>query len=50
MALDIIKEQRLIRTLFYSLIQSTDLIVDNNSKCEIFVSNVAKFVKERFLR
>lgn len=50
MALDIIKEQRLIRTLFYSLIQSADLIVDNNSKCEIFVSNVAKFVKERFLR
>ncbi|MCK5298564.1 MAG: hypothetical protein KAJ76_06640 [Candidatus Heimdallarchaeota archaeon] len=50
MALDIIREQRMIRTLFYSLVQSADLIVDDNSKCDIFVSNVAKFIKERTLR
>ncbi|NPE08959.1 MAG: hypothetical protein GNW80_11815 [Asgard group archaeon] len=50
MALDIIREQRMIRTLFYSLVQSADLIVDDNSKCDIFVSNVGKFIKERTLR
>lgn len=50
MALDIIKEQRMIRTLFYSLVQSADLIVDDNSKCEKFVSIVGKFIKERTLR
>ncbi|MHA1121525.1 MAG: hypothetical protein ACTSPC_01770 [Candidatus Heimdallarchaeota archaeon] len=50
MALDIIREQRMIRALFYSLIQSADLIVDDSSKCGQFVSNVAKFIKERTLR
>jgi len=50
MALDIIREQRMIRTLFYSLIQSADLLVDNNSKCDKFVSDVGKFIKERTLR
>ena len=50
MALDIINEQRMIRTLFYSLVQSAELIVDDNSKCDKFVSNVAKFIKERTLR
>ena len=50
MALDIIKEQRMIRSLFYSLVQSADLIVDDNSKCEKFVSIVGKFIKERTLR
>jgi predicted hydrocarbon binding protein len=50
MALDIIREQRMIRTLFYSLVQSADLLVDNKSKCEKFISSVAKFIKERALR
>jgi len=50
MALDIIREQRMIRTLFYSLVQSADLLIDDNTKCEKFVSNVAKFIKEKTLR
>ncbi|MGC9780236.1 MAG: hypothetical protein HZR80_13405 [Candidatus Heimdallarchaeota archaeon] len=50
MALDIIKEQRMIRTIFYSLIQSADLLVDNKAHCEQFVSKVGKFISEKTLR
>jgi hypothetical protein len=45
MALDIIKEQRIIRTLFFSLIQSAELIVKNKEQEEQFTSKVAKFVQ-----
>lgn len=47
MALDIIKEQRMIRTIFYSLLQSAELIADNKELSDAFVSNVEKFVRER---
>ena len=50
MALDIIREQRMIRTLFFSLIQSAELIADDKSKCEKFSANVANFIKDRVLR
>lgn len=47
MALDIIKEQRMIRTIFYSLLQSAELIADNKEISDVFVSNVEKFIRER---
>lgn len=47
MALDIIKEQRLIRTLFYSLIQAADLISDNKELSLKFTANIEKYIRER---
>jgi len=47
MALDIIKEQRMIRTLFYSLLQSAELIADNEELSSSFVSNIEKFIRDR---
>ena len=49
MALDIIKEQRMIRTLFYSLIKAADLITENKNLSEEFVDTVQKYVRERVL-
>ena len=37
----------MIRTLFYSLLQSADLLVENKELSASFVSNIEKFVKER---
>ncbi len=50
MALDIIREQRMIRTLFFSLIQSAELIADDKLKCDKFTTNVANFIKDKALR
>jgi len=47
MALDIIKEQRLIRTLFYSLIQAAELISDNKELSQKFTANIEKYIRER---
>ena len=47
MAFNIIKEQRMIRTIFYSLLQSAELIADDKQLSDVFVSNVGKFVRER---
>ncbi|MHA1213274.1 MAG: hypothetical protein ACTSSH_12560, partial [Candidatus Heimdallarchaeota archaeon] len=49
MALDIIKEQRMIRALFYSLVQSAELINTNKEQSEKFVAQVSKFIRERAL-
>jgi len=49
MALDIIKEQRMIRTIFYSLLQSAELIADNKELSNVFVSKVEKFIRERVI-
>ncbi|NHJ41300.1 MAG: hypothetical protein FK731_14810 [Asgard group archaeon] len=49
MALDIIKEQRIIRTLFFSLIQSADLIIKNEDQKDQFCSKIAKFVQRTLI-
>ncbi|MFW9922374.1 MAG: hypothetical protein ACFFDW_03695 [Candidatus Thorarchaeota archaeon] len=49
MALDIIKEQRMIRTLFYSLIKAAEQIVDDKNSSVKFSSQVEKFIMERTL-
>ncbi|NHJ47393.1 MAG: hypothetical protein FK733_06345 [Asgard group archaeon] len=49
MAHDIIKEQRLLRTLFYSLIQSVELIHTNKNQRKQFCNTISKFVRDRAL-
>ncbi|MBN1329263.1 MAG: hypothetical protein JXA54_07295 [Candidatus Heimdallarchaeota archaeon] len=49
MSLDIIKEQRIIRTLFYSVIQSAELLKDNKELSSKFVTIISKFIHERSL-
>ncbi len=49
MSLDIIKEQRIIRTLFYSVIQSAELLKDNKELTNKFISTISKFIRERSL-
>lgn len=47
MSFDVIKEQRMVRTLFYSLITSAELIAKDKQLSEEFVTNVSKFIRER---
>jgi hypothetical protein len=47
MALDIIKEQRLMRTLFFSLIKSAEIIQSNEEQKKQFIAAISKFMKER---
>jgi len=49
MAFDIIKEQRMIRTLFHSLISAANFVAENKEQREQFVKSVATFVRERSL-
>ncbi|HUT80195.1 MAG TPA: hypothetical protein VMZ29_03255 [Candidatus Bathyarchaeia archaeon] len=49
MSLDIIKEQRIIRTLFFSVIQSAELLKDNKDLTSKFISIISKFIRERSL-
>ncbi|MHA1440792.1 MAG: hypothetical protein ACTSPK_02870 [Candidatus Heimdallarchaeota archaeon] len=49
MALDILKEQRMIQTLFFSLINSAELLVDDKEKSEEFVYKVESFVREKLI-
>lgn len=49
MALDILKEQRMIQTLFFSLISSAELILDDKEKCEEFVYRIESFVREKMM-
>ncbi|RLI69078.1 hypothetical protein DRO91_03890 [Candidatus Heimdallarchaeota archaeon] len=47
MAFDIIKEQRMIRTLFYSLIHSANFLADRADQKQKFIQDIATFVRER---
>ena len=49
MALDIIKEQRIIRTLFFSLIQSADIALKNKEQKDQFCTKIAKFIQRTLL-
>jgi hypothetical protein len=49
MSHDIIKEQRLLRTLFYSLIQSAELMHSNKKQRKQFCNNISNFVRDRTL-
>ena len=49
MSLDILKEQRMIQTLFFSLINSAELLIDDKEKSEEFVYKVERFVREKLI-
>ncbi len=49
MSLDILKEQRMIQTLFFSLINSAELLRDDKEKSEEFVYKVERFVREKMI-
>jgi predicted hydrocarbon binding protein len=49
MALDIIKEQRMIRTLYFALSQAADQFVSNDEKEQSFVRSVQQFIQERVI-
>ncbi|MHA1125864.1 MAG: hypothetical protein ACTSSB_12570 [Candidatus Heimdallarchaeota archaeon] len=49
MALDILKDQRMIQTLFFSLINSAELLVGDKEKSEEFVFRVERFVREKMI-
>ena len=49
MALDILKDQRMIQTLFFSLINSAELLVDDKEKSEEFVYKVESFVRDKMI-
>ncbi|NHJ83854.1 MAG: hypothetical protein FK734_00245 [Asgard group archaeon] len=49
MALDIIKEQRMIRTLFFSLIESAELLQTSNDLSKKFKISISRYIRERTL-
>ena len=49
MTFDILKDQRMKRTIFYSLIQAANLLVENNKNSEIFNNQIEKFLQEKVL-